>query len=65
MHRQIVQATPDQVVHHINHNTLDNRRSNLQLLTPSEHRWLQTADALLRIDELKTGGTPRSQITTI
>lgn len=37
MHRQIVVATPDQEVHHKNRNTLDNRRSNLELTTPRDH----------------------------
>jgi hypothetical protein len=61
MHRQILNAHPADEVHHINHNTLDNRRDNLQILTPTEHRWLHTTEALIRIDQLKTGGTPQRQ----
>jgi len=38
MHRLIMHAPDWMKVHHINHNTLDNRRSNLQLLTEREHR---------------------------
>ena len=38
MHRLILQAPPGLKVHHINHNTLDNRRENLSLITEREHR---------------------------
>jgi len=37
MHRAIVRPRQDQVVHHINRDTLDNRRANLVALTPHEH----------------------------
>lgn len=37
-HRVITNAQPSQHVHHINHNTLDNRLENLVLLSPKEHR---------------------------
>jgi len=48
MHRQIMTANPDQQVHHINRNTLDNRRSNLQLVTPLAHAFLQAEANLFR-----------------
>jgi len=38
MHRLILQAPSQMKVHHINHNTLDNRIDNLMLVTEREHR---------------------------
>jgi hypothetical protein len=38
MHRVITRCRPDLVVHHINHNTKDNRRDNLLVLTDYEHK---------------------------
>jgi len=38
MHRLIMDAPSFMKVHHINHDTLDNRRENLQLVTEREHR---------------------------
>ena len=40
LHRLIMSTPPGQVCHHINHNTLDNRRENLVNLDPIEHREL-------------------------
>lgn len=37
MHRLIAQTPRRQVCHHLNHNTLDNRRQNLLNMTPNEH----------------------------
>jgi len=37
MHRLIAKTPKDKVTHHLNHNSLDNRKSNLQNLYPSEH----------------------------
>lgn len=37
MHRQITHCPNNMVVHHKNHNTLDNRKVNLPLMTPKEH----------------------------
>jgi hypothetical protein len=48
MHRQILNAGPDIDVHHLNHNTLDNRRSNLELLNPTLHRLQHTLDRITR-----------------
>jgi hypothetical protein len=49
--------TADEVVHHRNHDTLDNRPENLELLTPGQHsslhgrlplgRWSKTVDACI------------------
>ena len=48
MHRQITGATPDQQVHHGKGGTLDNRRSNLQLVTPKAHAYLHAEAHLFR-----------------
>lgn len=37
MHRELCPARDDEDVHHINHNTMDNRRANLKPLSRSEH----------------------------
>lgn len=39
MHRLIVEASPWDVVDHINHNTLDNRRANLRLTDKRGNAW--------------------------
>lgn len=38
LHRLLLNAPSWIKIHHINHNTFDNRRSNLQQLTEREHR---------------------------
>ena len=38
MHRDIMHTPPGYDCHHKNHNTLDNRKSNLENLTPDQHR---------------------------
>ena len=43
MHRHIMQTPPNLECHHINYNSLDNRRANLVNLTPSEHREVHRA----------------------
>lgn len=37
MHRAIMRATPEQLIDHINHDTLDNQRCNLRCATSSEN----------------------------
>jgi hypothetical protein len=39
MHRQIMQPANGEYVHHRNHEGLDNRRENLQCVTPEENSW--------------------------
>lgn len=39
MHRFIMNAKKGQMVDHINGNTLDNRKKNLQFVTPSQNNW--------------------------
>lgn len=38
MHREIVAAPPDMDVHHKHGNSLDNRRSELLMCTPRQHK---------------------------
>jgi len=37
MHRLVMNCPPDKFVHHINHNSLDNRRENLLNVTQKQH----------------------------
>lgn len=37
MHRLIAETPPEMDCHHINHDTLDNRKANLVNLTPADH----------------------------
>ena len=39
MHRWILNAPDDMVVHHLNHNSLDNRKTNLIILSASDHSY--------------------------
>jgi hypothetical protein len=38
LHREIMHTLPGYECHHISHNPLDNRKSQLENLTPAEHR---------------------------
>jgi hypothetical protein len=48
MHRQLLQVNSNIEVHHLNHNTLDNRRSNLELMDPRSHRAKHAMDRITR-----------------
>lgn len=41
MHREIMRPPPGMVVDHVNHNTLDNRKSNLRICTPQQNQFNQ------------------------
>jgi hypothetical protein len=53
MHRQIWKTPRDMIGHHINRNTLDNRRSNGENMTQKNHRMLHitTIDRLAKVYE--------------
>lgn len=46
MHREIMQCPKGFEVHHINKNALDNRKSNLQIVSPQEHKDLHRKSLL-------------------
>ena len=39
MHRAIMKPPDNMLIDHINHDTLDNQRSNLRIVTPSQNVW--------------------------
>lgn len=43
MHREVMHCPDNCVVHHINKNTLDNRKINLLVVTPDQHKMLRIA----------------------
>jgi conjugal transfer/entry exclusion protein len=49
MHRQLLQVNSKIQVHHCNHNTLDNRRSNLEPMTPQFHIWRHAMDRIQKM----------------
>jgi hypothetical protein len=55
MHRQLLQVNSNVEVHHLNHNTLDNRRSNLELLSPTLHKLQHNLDRITRKNRADTG----------
>ncbi|MEA1958200.1 MAG: HNH endonuclease [Chloroflexota bacterium] len=48
MHRQIMRPAAGQQVHHINSNSLDNRESNLQIVTPQRHAAIHQARRIMK-----------------
>jgi len=42
MHRQITHCPKNKIVHHVNHNTLDNRKVNLLNMTREQHDYLHS-----------------------
>lgn len=57
MHRLIAKTPPSKVTHHLNHNSLDNRRSNLLNLTPQEHMLFHSNNSIRVKFEQKTRKT--------
>lgn len=39
LHREIMQPAPDELIDHINHDGLDNRRANLRICTKAQNSW--------------------------
>ncbi len=39
MHRQLISSPPDKSVDHINHNGLDNRKTNLRIVSRMQNQW--------------------------
>jgi hypothetical protein len=68
MHRLILPPHAGRVVDHINHNGLDNRRSNLRLATQSENHWntrktkSKTSSKFKGVDCVKSTGKWRARI---
>lgn len=60
MHRQLMQVNSNIQVHHLNHNTLDNRRSNLEPMNAKSHRWRHAID---RIQKKNQGNPPEIHVT--
>jgi len=54
MHRIIADAPKGFEVHHKNGCTLDNRKLNLQILTPAAHRTLSSALRISKLNSKKT-----------
>lgn len=46
MHRDVAQCPPDKETHHLNRNTLDNRKCNLVNLYPYEHSFAHKSGSL-------------------
>lgn len=58
MHRQILDAPPGLLVDHVNHDTLDNRRSNLRLCSNQQNQWNRKpfANGFKGVGRRKPGG---------
>lgn len=54
MHRLIAQTPPGEICHHLNKNSLDNRKANLLNMTPRAHRQLHGIRRFGRKKEHKT-----------
>ena len=48
MHRELLKVKKGQIVDHINHDTLDNRKNNIRLVNRSQNQWnrLKTKDSI-------------------
>jgi len=68
MHRQIMNTPRDQITHHVNRNTMDNRRENLENMTQRDHHFLHqsTFPRLIKYGKTseKTGDPYKSEIAS-
>ena len=46
LHRWLMFCPDNMVVHHVNHNPLDDRHANLEIITPSENSHYRTTHAM-------------------